>query len=189
MTVFSAAVLTGGASRRMGRDKALLEVGGVPLAVRVAGVLHAAGAAEVMAIGGDLDALRARGLDARADPRQGQGPLAGLLSALDEARHDVVVVVACDLPDLEPGVVESLVAGLGTADVACARTDRRQPLCVVWRRDRARPVLAGAYDVGERAIHRAWRDLVVVEVPVDASLLRDVDEPGDLEGGTSGADE
>ena len=50
---FAGAVLTGGLSARMGRDKALLRVDGVPMAVRVATALRAGGADPVAAIGGD----------------------------------------------------------------------------------------------------------------------------------------
>ena len=82
MKAFSGAVLTGGESRRMGRDKALVTVNGQALAVRVANVLAEAGATEVFCVGGDLVGLREQGLDARLDPRQGDGPLAGLISAL-----------------------------------------------------------------------------------------------------------
>ncbi|WP_434127450.1 molybdenum cofactor guanylyltransferase, partial [Enterococcus faecium] len=54
---FAGAVLTGGDSRRMGTDKALIEVDGGPLARRVANALRAAGADPVIAVGGDLEAL------------------------------------------------------------------------------------------------------------------------------------
>ena len=40
---FAGAVLCGGRSRRMGRDKALIEIGGVPLAMRVASAVRDAG--------------------------------------------------------------------------------------------------------------------------------------------------
>ena len=44
MPAFSGAVLTGGRSRRMGTDKALVAVEGRPMVVRVAAALRAAGA-------------------------------------------------------------------------------------------------------------------------------------------------
>jgi len=178
------AVLTGGRSSRMGRDKALLEVDGVPMALRVARALSAAGAAEVVCVGGDLEALRALGLRAEPDPRQGEGPLGGVISALELARSGVpaVVVVPCDLPWLHASVPELLVtrlAGSPDLDVACARTDRPEPLCAAWR-PACLPVLARAFEAGERAVRRAWAPLRRSEVEVDAALLRDVDRPEDL---------
>lgn len=178
---WSAAVLTGGASRRMGSDKALLPVGGVPLALRVAGALRQAGASEVLAIGGDLERLAGAGLDARPDPHQGAGPLGGVVVALAEALHPVVVVVACDLPALDAATIAAVLAGLGDADVAFAHTDRREPLCAAWRRDVAGPVLSASFASGERAVHRAAAPLHTTDVRVDPAALRDVDEPDDLE--------
>ncbi len=181
---FAGAVLTGGASRRMGPgvDKALLAVGGVPLAVRLAGVLTAAGAARVVAIGGDGPRLRALGLDWRPDRDPGEGPLGGLLTALAESPEPVTVVVATDLPELTPAVVGALVAALGAddaTDVALARTDRLEPLCGAWRR-RARPALERAYAAGERAVHAALAELVRAEVAAPLAALRNVNRPGDL---------
>src|SRR5262245_1565825 len=93
---FSGAVLTGGASRRMGRDKALVEVDGRPMAGRVAAALREAGAAEVQAIGGDAAGLGELGLDVVPDRFPGEGPLGGIVTALSAASQPVTVVVACD---------------------------------------------------------------------------------------------
>jgi molybdopterin-guanine dinucleotide biosynthesis protein A len=71
------AVLCGGASRRMGRDKALLPLDGLPLAVRVAQALGEAGAAEVVAVGGDRDGLASWDLPAVPDRWPGEGRAGG----------------------------------------------------------------------------------------------------------------
>jgi len=179
VTAWSAVVLTGGASTRMGRDKALVPLAGVPMARRVADAAAAAGATEVLALGGDLDRLRAIGLDARPDERQGSGPLGGLVGALEVAAAPVVVVVACDLPWLTADAVAAVVAAQPGHDAALARTDRLEPLCGAWRRAAA-ATLRAAFDDGERAIHRAVRRLDVVTVVVDAAVLRNVNQPADL---------
>jgi len=177
------AVLTGGRSARMGMDKALLRVGGQPMARRVATALRGAGVDPVIAVGGDVQSLRANGLDAVVDPRQGGGPLAGLVSALEALTAPVVVVVACDLPDLTSDAVRRVVTALGGADVALGRTDDGlQPLCGSWRRDTCLPALLAAFDGGERAIHRAIAGLRVVEVALPAAALRNVNQPSDLPG-------
>ena len=178
---FSGAVLTGGESRRMGTDKALLAVEGRPLAAAAHDALACAGAAEVLAIGGDLDSLVALGFDARPDPRQGTGPLGGLVSALEEAAEAVVVVLACDLPDASPGPVRSVVAALGDHDVAAPVAGGRTQLLHAAYRRSVRPVLDERHRSGERAVWRAVEGLRVVEVPAgDEAALRDLDRPDDL---------
>src|SRR5688572_7864759 len=80
---FAAAVLCGGVSRRMGTDKALVEIDGTPMAVRVARALTAAGARRVIAVGGDARALASAGLEVVPDLEPGAGPLGGVVTALD----------------------------------------------------------------------------------------------------------
>ena len=108
---FAGAVLTGGASRRMGTDKALVEVDGRALALRVADALRAAGASRVVAVGGDLERLQALGLEAVPDLHPGEGPLGGILTALAATDQDVVVVLACDLPAADPSAITAVVVG------------------------------------------------------------------------------
>src|SRR5262245_38669006 len=134
MPAFTGAILTGGASTRMGRDKATdVEVDGRPLVRCVADALVAAGADEVLAIGGDAGKLAAAGLDVVPDAHPGEGPLGGILTALRRARNDTVVVLSCDLAWLDAATVARLLEVDTNAPVV-ARTDRRQPLIARWSR-------------------------------------------------------
>jgi molybdopterin-guanine dinucleotide biosynthesis protein A len=178
-SVFSAAVLTGGRSRRMGRDKAFIEVAGEPMVVRVVRTLRSAGATEVVAVGGDEDRLLAARVDHfRADLYPGEGPLGGVLVALEQASTPLVVVVACDMPDLTAEAVQTTVVALGAdPSLAAAVAD---PLCAAWRPARAVPVLRRAFGAGERAMTAAIALLPHITVTVDAAALRNVNRPGDL---------
>lgn len=180
------AVLCGGRSTRMGADKALLPVAGVPMVRRVADALVAGGCDTVLAIGGDEDALVALGLEVRADRWPGEGPMAGVRLALDAwPDADAVVVVACDLPHLTGATVSALLEGLTAhpdAAAAVAVTDRIQPLCVAWRPS-ASPTVEGMFASGERRLHVLLAQLTIVEVAADRQDLRNVNAPGDL--GTS----
>ncbi|HEY8093734.1 MAG TPA: molybdenum cofactor guanylyltransferase [Acidimicrobiales bacterium] len=180
-TGFAAAILTGGRSSRMGRDKALIEVDGVPMVLRVAAALERAGAEPVLAVGGDSAALTALGLRCVPDRHPGQGPLGGLLTAFAALDgHQLVAAAATDLPWLTPQVVGALVDAIGPHAAALARTSSVEPLCGVWRVAAAAPALTEAFAGGERAVHRAVADLDVVVVEVPPEALRNVNEPEDL---------
>ncbi len=178
----------GGASRRMGRDKALVEVDGVPMAERVAAVLGAAGCHPVVAVGGDAAVHARLGLPAVPDRWPGEGPLGALVTVLGAFDPDVdaVVVVACDLPWLDGATVDALVArfiaAAGSADAVVAHSDRLEPLCAVWACQAHRPLERLVLE-GERAVHRALESLRVVTVQVDPSAVANVNSPADLPGG------
>lgn len=136
------AVLCGGASRRMGRDKALVEVDGVPLARRVADVLVAARCDRVVAVGGDGPALEALGLHVVADRWPGEGPLGGLATALAAcAVGDVLVLAPCDWVAAAPEVVTRLVGAL--TEQAGGGVEAVGPGGLGGPVDAAHPVVAG----------------------------------------------
>jgi hypothetical protein len=178
LSVCSAAVLVGGASRRMGRDKAVLEVDGRPMALRVVEALGRAGVQDVLTVGGSD---RGFGLAHVSDRYPGEGPLGGILTAFEGCRTELVFVVACDLPWITEAVFASLMDHLGANDVALARTDHPEPMCGLWRVSTCRGVIERAFAGGERAVHRVLTGLRVAEATVDAAALRNVNTPGDLD--------
>jgi molybdopterin-guanine dinucleotide biosynthesis protein A len=168
----------------MGRDKALIEVDGRPLAVVVAGAVRAAGADPVVAVGGDEAALRRLGLDVVRDDHPGEGPLGGVLTALRQGPAPVVAVLGCDLPAARAASVAAVVAALdrsADADVAVPVVDGRRALVHAAWRTSARRELAAAFAGGERSLAGAVAGLRVVEVEgLDPVSLSDVDVPEDL---------
>jgi molybdopterin-guanine dinucleotide biosynthesis protein A len=181
LTDWSGAVLTGGASRRMGHDKATLEIDGEAMAARVANSLRAAGAAEVFCVGGDVAAL---GLASVPDEHPGAGPLGALVTALEAASHDLVVVLACDLLEPSADLIARLVATVAPGQDATIPVvdDRAQWLHGAWSRDRALDPLRRAFAAGERAIHRAAEGIDVRFVTESGPGFADADSPGDIPG-------
>jgi molybdenum cofactor guanylyltransferase len=184
----AAAVLAGGASRRMGRDKATLAVGGVELASLV--LAAAARVADpVVLVAPDGHPARRLAAPAVADP--GQGPLAALAAALGALEAEHVLVLAADHPGLRVELLAHLVALAGEAEaVACRRGPRLEPLVAVYRRApalaAARARLAGS--AGDRSLLgllAGLRTLVVEEpewrrVDPDGRSFVDLDDPADL---------
>ncbi len=95
---FSAVILAGGKSSRMGRDKAFLAIGGQTLLARQIETVRAAGATEIL-ISGRADAdYSAFGCRVLKDNFRDAGPLAGIEAALAVTIHPLLLVVAVDLP-------------------------------------------------------------------------------------------
>jgi molybdenum cofactor guanylyltransferase len=103
----SAVVLCGGASRRMGRDKALLPLEGMPLIARVTARVGQAAEPVVLAPGmpGRFAHL---GLQEVEDDPRGIGPLGGLIGGLEASPHVLMAAVAVDLPFASPEVLSLL---------------------------------------------------------------------------------
>jgi molybdopterin-guanine dinucleotide biosynthesis protein A len=144
------AVLMGGASSRMGRDKAHLPIGGVAGATRAARLLGSL-FEEVLLVGGDPpDDTPGRRV------RDGDGPacaLRGLAAALGAAAAPRVLVVATDLPLLTPDLLLALVAW-PEADAVVPRTSHGpQPLCALYARDAVLPAARRRLLAGELALH------------------------------------
>lgn len=107
------AILAGGESRRMGRDKAVLVLeseGGITLLERLARAALAAAPAEAVRIVGRA---RPEGWPLAAvrfveDETPGAGPLGGLATALRQADGADTLLVACDMPRIDAGALRWL---------------------------------------------------------------------------------
>lgn len=157
-------LLTGGASRRLGRDKARL-----PMARHVADVLREALDGPVIEVGAGTT-----GLPCVADD-SGEGPLAAL--ALVPPADSVVL--ACDLPRVTVALVQALAACPGTAVPVVG--GRAQPLCARYSID-ALALVPALVAAGERRM-TALLDAVEVEwlhALAPDEQFADVDTPADL---------
>jgi molybdopterin-guanine dinucleotide biosynthesis protein A len=179
------AVLTGGASARMGRDKATLPVGGVAGATRAARLL-AGLFDDVLLVGGspppDAPGRRV------PDPEGPRCALRGLVGALAAAEAPRVLVVATDFPLLDEELVLALVAW-PEADAVVPRTpDGAHPLCALYAREAVLPVARAHLAAGRLALHdlldsvaTAWLagpDLALVDR--EGTALLNANHPEDL---------
>jgi molybdopterin-guanine dinucleotide biosynthesis protein A len=131
------AILAGGRSRRMGEDKALLEVAGKPSLLWVADAL-AAVSAEVVVTGRAGSVLGLRALPDTGVPHL--GPLAGIVVAMRLASGGLVMIAGVDQPWLRPATVMGLVA-LADEEIAAIPVDSgaAQVTCAVYPASWANP--------------------------------------------------
>ena len=111
----SAAIMAGGKSKRMGQDKAWIELDGEPLIRRIATVL-AQVADEVIVVANDPK-YATLGLRVVPDRFPDGGALGGIATGVGAATHDRVLVAACDMPFLSAEVWRVLLDHRPAADV------------------------------------------------------------------------
>jgi molybdopterin-guanine dinucleotide biosynthesis protein A len=193
-------ILAGGCARRMGGiDKALAEVGGAPIAVRLLDLLEPRTVERWIAAGSAAPYRAvAAGHGARVvlDRRPGEGPLAGLEAGLLAVGAPRVIVLAGDLALLTGAVLDRIlsagrdVGSPGGPEVLIpVAAGRRQPLAAVYARALA-PRVTEALDRGVRSMDGFLETGVDVrEVgaeglllsPSDADAFLNVNDPSDLE--------
>jgi molybdenum cofactor guanylyltransferase len=178
VTGVAGAVLAGGPSRRMGRDKATMPLGGTALGRLALDALAAVAApvALVAPAGHPANALLASsGAVAVAD--QGEGPLAALAAALRALPAEYLVAVAGDHPGLRVELLRELVARRASAPaLACRRGGRVEPLLAVYRRE---PALA----LAEARLAGPDRSLRGLLAALDARILDETEwRPYDPDG-------
>jgi len=128
-------VLVGGASRRMGRDKALLPLGSETMVERIAARVRAA-AGNVTLIGSP-EKYGHLGFPVVADEIENCGPLGGLYTALRLGKANWNLLVACDMPHVTETFLGELLeaAEASHADCLVPEIDGKiDPLCAVYHR-------------------------------------------------------
>ena len=189
----SAAILAGGLARRLGgADKAALVVGRARIIDRQLAAL-AAVADDIRIVANDRARYARLQIPVIADAIAGAGALGGLYSALLDARHDRVLILACDLPFVTAALLERLVAESDAPeqldagiDAVVPRSGRGlEPLCALYRRRCAQAARA-RIERGELRVAGLLADLRVRELGPEAlaaydtgSLFENVNTPHD----------
>ncbi|HYW82785.1 MAG TPA: NTP transferase domain-containing protein [Spirochaetia bacterium] len=179
-------VLAGGASTRMGIDKALISYHGEPQVRRLAAMMESvAGPAYVSVRRSQLDDPVFQGLRLLCDQVENIGPLAGLLAAFAQETSCAWLVAAVDLPWISAGTLQRLLSARDPACFATAyripHTERPEPVCAIYE-----PAILPAL---ERAREKRRYSLMLLrDVPLklldaaDGRELQGVNEPGEFRG-------
>lgn len=119
----------------MGQDKGLVSLAGRPLVQHVLDRVRPLGD-ELWITTNRPEAYAFLGVPTASDPQPGLGALVGLRTALQAARGETVLLVACDMPFLQPPLLHYLLSRAGEADVVIPRRGGEfEPLHAVYRRD------------------------------------------------------
>jgi len=127
-------VLAGGKSSRMGTDKAMLEIDGIPMAFRCRDQIAPYSDGILFSVNRH-NAEKFAGCATVVDSIEDQGPLGGIIAGLSASHTDINLVVACDIPYIDPFVLFTLLSYCDEYDIVVPSfaPATQEPLYGVYR--------------------------------------------------------
>ena len=185
---FTGYVLAGGLSTRMGRDKALLQIGGQPLIQSAVNLLKAL--TERVVILGPGENYGFLGVPVLPDQVPSRGPLSAIYTGLEHSETAVNLFLACDMPLMRGSFLELLVEKAGLADAVLMWLDdgRLEPLCAVYNRS-CLPTVKANFESQRFKLSDLFPNLRthylteadLEDLGLDRRIFTNLNTPGDLE--------
>ena len=141
MSEFTGVILAGGVSRRLGyRNKALLKIGDKSVIEHVIEALSRA-TADISLITNSPEEFAHLELPMFRDILPGSGSLGGIYTGLKITRTHYNLVVACDMPFVQPCLLTSLINNSKDYDVVIPVTaDGLHPTCTIYSKNCIEPI-------------------------------------------------
>lgn len=182
----SSFVLAGGKSSRFGVNKSLSLVGSQPMALVVANNLQTAFGSAALLVGADAETCNEIGLDSLTGPREGNGPLAAMIDAMESSANTLVAFAPNDTPFFSSDNFSALLAKIeqSGSDAVVVVDDLDSPrthwLLSIWRIERCLITLRNEYDRGVRSIHGAVTGLQIATIMCGAASVRNINTVSDM---------
>lgn len=171
----------------MGKNKSLLEVGGLTMIERIARALSAV-CSEIIIVGENSGSLEYLGYPIVPDIHPGYGPLSGIHAGLTAAKNPFSFVIACDIPFPSDKLMKIIISEMDGYDVVMLKQgEYLEPLFSLYSKafiDAAEiSIKNGVYKVTAALQHVKWKPVTVSpgEIPDLAKSLTNVNTPVDYE--------
>ena len=136
----SGIVLSGGKSSRMGKNKAFIQIGGVPMIQRIYDLLKIL-FSEIIIVTNEIELFGNFEAKIHRDLIPNHGSLGGLYTGIFYSSFQHAFCVACDMPFLKASVIRYLIEKMQDYDVVVPRTeDGLQPLHAIYSKNCLRPI-------------------------------------------------
>lgn len=161
----SAMILVGGASSRMGENKALLQLAGQSILERVVAAVRPL-ADDILLITNDPTPYTSLHLPLVPDIQPHYGPLMGLYSGLIAVRHELALLLACDMPFVQTALLAHMIHLAEDYDVVVPTSeDGLHPLHALYRRSTCLPAIEQALARRQRRMISFYDQVRVRELP------------------------
>ncbi len=149
----SAIILAGGKSKRMGGDKALLQVSGLRLIEKIAHDIEPYFQEIIISSANSEDMYNFLPFPVVADKEKNQGPLMGILTGLHASKYPINFVMACDIPEINVFFLQKMMAFTSDYDIVVPVTGENmfEPLFAFYHK-RVIPHIESLLDNGVRKV-------------------------------------
>lgn len=180
-------IVAGGKSSRMGTNKALIELNGLPLIAHVARTMQHV-FKRVFIVADDAEPYRFLRLPVYPDIFKDSGPLGGIHAGFVHSGAKSIFVAACDTPFISPALIEYIIHYPSEASVKVAQMDGEvHPLCG-WYDRSTMPYVQQALEANQLQVKKVLCHLQAAEVPITNELpfyhpllLKNFNTPADFE--------
>lgn len=178
--ITTAYILAGGTSRRMGQDKLFLALGQTTLLAK--GIATCRELFELVKIaGGSVDKFKPFDCPVVTDYPGAQGPLAGIIAALNDCAEQACFVTAADLCDLDTEIISRLLDEYDSQSYCgLVETGGIQPLCGIYNKS-ALPHLLEMAKRGQYGMRSVIAGLPYKGVEIDLTIWRNINRLSDFE--------
>ena len=178
-------VLTGGQSRRMGKDKSTLDFGGKKFTEHIIDVLKNV-TNDIIIVGPKAEYKNFSG-HFFEDIFKDKGPASGILTGLTESKHELNLILSCDVPLIKSSLLTGLMQAYNGEDaLICGMDDQLHPLVGIYRKTCAKTIhkcieknnlkLTSIFDelnVGSYNVPRIWQEqLMNINLPMQYEKLK-----------------
>lgn len=153
-------ILAGGKSKRYGRNKALVDLGGVPLIERVVGTMSSVFQRLILVTNTPHEYSHLH-LPMYQDLIKGLGPLGGIYTGLSAISDEAGFFVACDMPFINGALIRHMVRVRGDFDVVAPKIDWKIEALHALYCKKGLPTVKGLIDSGEYQVVKFYRKVRV----------------------------
>lgn len=176
----SAYILAGGKSSRLGQDKLYVQHHGTTLLAHTvnicSGIFNS-----VKIVAKKAEKFHALECEIVIDSPDADGPMAGIIAALQDCQEEWCFITATDLPDLNQEIITAIIGAYnGQQFMGLKEQNGPQMLCGIYHRS-ALPVLITRAKQGDFSLVGALSMLSHTLLPVPVATWRNVNTPEDLQ--------
>ncbi|MHC4118857.1 MAG: molybdenum cofactor guanylyltransferase [Planctomycetota bacterium] len=178
----TAIILAGGSSSRMGQDKSMLPIAGQPMIEYIHEQLQPH-FVQMLVSSNNAALHHLVGATVVPDDAAGKGPMMGIVSALRASTNDVNFVIACDMPEIDTGLMKTMLHQVGDYDAVVPRVgaDLYEPLFAVYRKS-ALPAMDELLLSGNNKLIDSLSHLRVRYIDLPGRHLRNINTEAEYRG-------